>query len=35
VYWQNLVIGAVLVIAVILDQYKRAAGERGAKVAVV
>jgi len=35
IYWQNLVIGAVLVIAVILDQYKRAAAERGAKVAVV
>ena len=34
IYWQNLVIGAVLVIAVILDQYKRASAERGAKIAV-
>jgi len=32
VYWQNLVVGAVLVLAVILDQYKRAATQRGAKV---
>jgi len=33
VYWQSLVLGAVLVLAVILDQYKRAAAERGAKMA--
>jgi len=34
VYWQNLAIGAVLVFAVILDQYKRTAAERGAKIVV-
>ncbi|MCL1795930.1 MAG: ABC transporter permease [Clostridia bacterium] len=35
IYWQNLAIGAVLVIAVILDQYKRAAAERGTKAAAL
>ncbi len=34
IYWQNLVVGAVLVIAVVLDQYKRAADQKGAKMKV-
>lgn len=32
VYWQQFVTGAILVIAVILDQYKRVADQRGAKI---
>jgi ribose transport system permease protein len=31
IYYQNLVVGAVLVIAVILDQYAREAAQRGAR----
>jgi ribose transport system permease protein len=32
IYYQNLVVGAVLVVAVVLDQYSRDSSQRGARI---